>query len=269
MTDVVTPHARVHTALQQLAQTDELLVALDFDGTVSPLADEPMSARALPAAAEAIARLVRLPRTTVAFVSGRSLRDLMVISEHTADSRVHLAGSHGAEFWHPGDPETSEVDPTADALRAEVTRAAEAVVADIDGAWIEHKSLGLGLHTRLCSDGDAEKAQRLVDTLIAERAPGWRRRVGHDILEFAASDAGKDAAVAALRSALGASAVLFAGDDVTDEDALRSLAPGDLGVRIGSGDSVAPVRVPDVAGFARTLDLLADLRAAELAGTRE
>ncbi len=269
MSTSASTHAQLHAALARLAPTERLLVALDFDGTVSPLADEPMSARALPAAAEAIARLARRADTTVAFVSGRSLKDLKVISEHTAASPVHLAGSHGAEFWHPGDDEQAASDPEADAEREAIITAAESAVADIDGAWIEHKSLGLGLHTRLCDATDARAAQRRIDALVSERAPRWRRRVGHDILEFAASDAGKDVAVAALRESVGATAVLFAGDDVTDEDALRSLGSDDLGIRVGDGESVAPVRVADVAGMARALDLLADLRAAARARARE
>ena len=41
-------------ALAALARTPRLLVALDFDGTLSPLVDEPMAARMLPAARDAV-----------------------------------------------------------------------------------------------------------------------------------------------------------------------------------------------------------------------
>ena len=37
-------------AVSTLAATERLLVALDFDGTLSPLVDAPMDARMLPAA---------------------------------------------------------------------------------------------------------------------------------------------------------------------------------------------------------------------------
>ena len=50
--------------------------------------------------------------------------------------------------------------------------------------------------------------------------------------------------------------MLFAGDDVTDEDALRSLVPGDVGVRVGAGETAAIVRV---AGIPELADLLARL----------
>jgi trehalose 6-phosphate phosphatase len=51
--------------------------------------------------------------------------------------------------------------------------------------------------------------------------------------------------------------VLFAGDDVTDEDALRSLGEGDLGVHVGTGPTAAAVSVPDIAALAALLDVIA------------
>ncbi len=56
--------------------------------------------------------------------------------------------------------------------------------------------------------------------------------------------------------------MLFAGDDVTDEDALRSLGAGDLGVRIGGGETAATLRVDDIAAFVTVLEQIARLRRA-------
>lgn len=249
--------------LQRLARAGRLLVALDFDGTLSPLVDEPMSARMIPEAREALNALVALPATEVALVSGRSLADLRVISEHTDDSPWHLAGSHGAETWHPGADagEQHDTDRADRALRDELVAEAERIVADVDGAWVEPKAFGLGLHTRLADPDAARQAQSDLDALLSARAPDWRRRTGRDILEFAFRHEGKDQAVAALRERVGATAVLFAGDDVTDEDALRSLSGDDLGVHVGGGESAASVTVQDPAALSALLRQLAGLRA--------
>ena len=98
---------------------------------------------------------------------------------------------------------------------------------------------------------DAQTARDAADRLVAERAPHWRRRTGHNIVEYSFRHEGKDSALAALRERTGATAVLFAGDDVTDEDALASLGPDDLAIRVGEGETVgvgARGRHPGIGG---------------------
>jgi trehalose 6-phosphate phosphatase len=259
----------IDAQLRRVGATPRLLVASDFDGTLSALADEPMTARMLPAARAAIDALLAQPGVTVAFVSGRSLVDLEVISEHSDDSPILLAGSHGAEFWEPGrgaiEPEEDEADL---ALRDRLREHALAATADLQGVWIEPKTLGFGVHTRRADAGTAETANERVDELVRAEAPQWRRRVGHNIVEYSFRHEGKDTAVATLRERVDATCVLFAGDDVTDEDALRSLGPDDLGVHIGDQPTAARVSVPDIAAFAALLDGLARARAAHFATPR-
>ncbi|MBP2435884.1 trehalose-phosphatase [Microbacterium amylolyticum] len=252
-------------AIALLAQAPRLLVALDFDGTLSPLVDEPMTARATPEAKAAVQALVASPQTTVAFVSGRSLADLRVIAEHTDDSQVWLAGSHGAEHWRPAGaaPRLRAMSDGAERearQAAELATDAEAAVHGVDGAWIEHKAFGFALHTRRAHAEDEATARDAVDTIVAKRAPSWRRRDGKNVVEFAWRHEGKDTAIAELREAVGADAVLFAGDDVTDEDAIRSLEDGDMGIHVGAGETVASYVVDDTPTLAAVLTALARIR---------
>lgn len=252
-------------AVEAVATTDTLLVALDFDGTLSPLVDEPMSARMTPGARAAVDALAALPRTVVALVSGRSLGHLREIAEHDDASPLWLAGSHGAQFWIPGVGRESASDDTADlALRDRLQDEVRDRTAEMAGVWIEPKEYGLGVHTRTADAETASAARSLVDRLLAAEAPSWRRRTGHDILEFSFRHEGKDSAVAHLRERVGATAVLFAGDDVTDEDALSSLMAGDLGVRVGGGETAATLRVDDIDAFVAVLDQVARLRGAHI-----
>ena len=79
--------------LRELSQTPRLLVALDFDGTLAPEVDVPDDARAIPAAREAVLRLLRVPHTRVALVSGRAMESLIRVTD--LPDNVLLFGSHG------------------------------------------------------------------------------------------------------------------------------------------------------------------------------
>lgn len=252
-------------ALSAIAETPRLVVALDFDGTASPLVPDPMAARALPEVAAQVARLAAMPDTVVAYVSGRSMHDLREITEHTDDSPIALAGSHGAQYWFPGagEADATETDATgtADGAREELWAAARPIIDRYEGAEFEPKTFGMGVHTRTASREVEQAVFAEIDALVAERFPHWRRRAGHRVLEFSSRNEGKDAAMAALREHFDATGIVFAGDDVTDEDAMRVLTETDLGVRVGPGESAAVLRVENPQEMAQLLEALADERA--------
>jgi trehalose 6-phosphate phosphatase len=250
-------------AIEAVSTTPVLLVALDFDGTLAPLVDDPMTARMTPRARAAVDALADLPDTVVALVSGRSLGHLREIAEHLDVSPVWLAASHGVQYWVPGAGEQPASDDDADlALRDRLREAITASVAHLDGVWIEPKEFGVGVHTRVADAETAREAREAADRLVAAEAPGWRRRTGHDILEFAFRHEGKDSAVAHLRERVGATAVLFAGDDVTDEDALRALRTGDLGIHVGDAETAATHKVADNDALVDVLEAVARQRVA-------
>src|SRR5690606_3277356 len=121
-------------ALAELARTDTLLVALDFDGTLAPLVDDPAAARALPEAREAMLSLLDAPRTRVALISRRAMASLTEGSE--APDGVRLSGSHGVE--ERLDTEAT-VALTGDE-RDRVTRLGDAlnrVAENYEGVWVE------------------------------------------------------------------------------------------------------------------------------------
>lgn len=256
--------ANPDAALLTLARTARLVVALDFDGTISELVAEPMSARAVPEAAAALGALAVLPETIVAFVSGRSLGDLRVISEHDDSSPIVLAGSHGAQYWYPGEGERGPVETVEQReRREEVGRIVRSILAEHPDVEFEPKTFGVGIHGRRATL-DAERAAfAAVDAALAAHTDGWRRREGDRILEYASRSEGKDAAIQTLRARYQPTAILFAGDDVTDEDAMRVLGPTDLGIRVGAGESAAALRVQGPQQVAEVLGVIGRERAAQ------
>lgn len=247
--------------VRAIALTDRLLVALDFDGTVAPFADDPIAVRALPAIAETVDVLSRLDETYVAYVSGRSVRELAIVTERPEMSPILLSGSHGAEFLLPAVLAEAPVPSGEPDDRDGVIAGVQAAVAGLVGIRIEVKACGFALHTRTArSPADIGIARHAVDAIMSSH-PQWRRRTGHDVLEYSWSVVGKDDAIRLLREVTCASAVLFAGDDTTDEDALGDLESGDLGIHVGSGNTAAGLTVSDPDELAVVLRVIASMRA--------
>jgi trehalose 6-phosphate phosphatase len=246
-------------AIERLASTQRLLVALDFDGTVSPLVDNPRDSRVLPAARAALHELERMPDTWIAFVSGRPLAGLVRVTE--ADDEALLIASHGVEVRLTGGAVdvglTDEESAKLDALAVELER----IVAATPGSKLERKPVGLGLHTRGVPAEEARAADRAALEAASSLGGGFLERAGKDILEFAVRDATKGDGVERLREHVRATAVLYAGDDVTDEDAFAALHPGDVGVKVGPGETQAGHRVSDPDAVAALLAELAAARA--------
>ena len=85
---------------------------------------------------------------------------------------------------------------------------------------------------------------------------GVRPLRGKNVVELPVLDADKGSAVLALRAELGAAAVVYAGDDVTDEHAFAVLGDGDVTVKVGPGETVATFRVPDATALVAALEHL-------------
>lgn len=227
-------------AVRRIAGTEELLVAMDFDGTMAPLVDHAEDSRALPRSAAAFASLADLPRTTTALISGRALDSLRSVA--SPPEKTLLIGSHGAEIWMgPGSAEL-QLDEDQRRLLADVRAVLEEIVHVAPGTLLEEKPAGVVLHTRLAADDVAEDAVAAAKSALKDRDRVFVK-TGNRVLETSVVHASKGEAVSFLRQATGATAVVFAGDDTTDEDALHSLVSGDLGVKVGLDFTQAEFRV--------------------------
>lgn len=245
-------------ALRELARVKRLLVALDFDGTLAPEVDDPEKARALPEAREAVLRLLKMPNTRVALVSGRALKSLEQVAD-LPDTAL-LVGSHGIEI-RLDSPEVNLLLDTAELRRVDVLNVVLGEVAEaVDQVWLEPKPAGFALHTRLATEANSRVAHLVARSEAAAEVPGLTIREGKNVLEFSVRSTTKGEAIEHLRRYTQADAVFYAGDDVTDEDAFAALGPDDVGLKSGQGATLANFRVPGPDEVARTLALLADLR---------
>ncbi|KGM10800.1 trehalose-phosphatase [Cellulomonas bogoriensis] len=234
-----------------------VLVALDFDGVLSPLQDDPTACRIHEGSRTALERLGAVPTVQVALVSGRSLADLDSRAE--VPDGTFLVGSHGAEHGHRVDGALARdalvVPPEASGL-LDALRTALAAAVSGTTARLEHKPTSVVLHTR---GSDPTEARRLTDHALGLGArDGVDAMRGKDVVELSVLKVTKGDALALLRERVGAQGLLYAGDDVTDERAFATLGPEDVTVKVGPGATAARFRVQDPDAVAVLLAHLAD-----------
>ena len=242
------------------------LVLLDVDGTLAPIAPRPELARVPDATRDAIRRLQHAPGVHVSLVSGRAAADARRL---VGLDGLWTIGNHGAELVGPDDaveihPEVAQHAMAVSEARAELARA----LGDVPGVLVEDKRWSLSVHTRLAERSAVPTVRAAVEQ--AGVTHGLRLLPGKEIYELRAPVAvHKGTAIWALVERLGAAgraaSVMFAGDDVTDEDAfavLRERAEHALTIRVAPADAptAAEFVAPDTEAMRVVLEQLADLR---------
>lgn len=252
--------SELYAALARLAAVPRILVAADFDGTLAPLVEDPMSSRAVDGATQALERLAALDGVTVALVSGRDLPTLTTLASLGAGGApVVLVGSHGAHtsLDAPGD---ASLDAGAAEVLAAVTADLERLAAE-RGARLERKPTSAVLHTRGMDPAGAREALAAARE-VSGRHTGLFVTPGKEVLELAVVETSKGAALRRLAADRELAACAYFGDDVTDETAFAALTgPDDVTVKVGAGETAARYRVPDERAVLAALRHLGDARA--------
>lgn len=246
--------------IKRLASVPVLLVASDYDGTLAPIVDDPEQAFPDPDGLVALRRLAELPRTEVCLISGRALADLRRLSG--AEDPIRLIGSHGSEFALGF---ATHLNSEQLALREQLLTESGVLAARHPGASVEAKPAGIAFHYRRVAQDD-QPAARAAALELARSAPGVHVREGKCVVELAVTETDKGSALEETRRRVGASAVLFLGDDQTDEDAFALLHGPDVAVKVGDGESQAPHRLSGPREVSRALALLLEARRAHFEG---
>jgi trehalose 6-phosphate phosphatase len=257
----------ITTAMEARLAGTPLVVMLDVDGTLAPIAPRPEDAAVSPATRAVVERLVAADGVRVVLVSGRAAHDALGI---VAVAGVWTIGNHGFEIVTPeGEVETDAELVSESASIAQAARDLEPIVAAVPGALLENKRWTLSIHYRLA----ARAAIAPLRDQVAQVALALRLRVtdGKEVVEVRpAARVDKGTAVVTMGERLhgfgsGAS-ILFAGDDRTDEDAFRSLrarSPRAVTIRVAEPDvdTAAELTLRDPAAVQTFLEWLAARRA--------
>ncbi|XP_017220615.1 probable trehalose-phosphate phosphatase F isoform X1 [Daucus carota subsp. sativus] len=237
------------------ARDKKIVMFLDYDGTLSPIVDDPD--RAFMSADMRCAVKNVAKHFPTAIISGRR-RDM--VSELVGLTELYYAGSHGldikfpvrdiltASIDHPNmekfsdqqDKEVNLFQPAREFLPMidEVFRTLVKITSDITGALVENHKFCASVHYRNVDEKSwATVAQRVHDVL--KDYPRLRLTHGRKVLEVRpVIDWNKGKAVEFLLESmtdLGNSEEvlpIYIGDDRTDEDAFKVLRQGNRGYGI-------------------------------------
>ncbi len=205
-----------------LRAPERALIALDFDGTLSPIVPDPADARALPGATAVLCRLAPLTGT-LAVITGRPALRAVEYGGLDQVPGIIVLGEYGRQRWQDGTVES----PPAPAGLAEARRELPAVLAAArapDGTWTEDKGDSLAVHTRRAT-GPAAALERLSGPLaqLAERT-GLTVQPGRMVIELRPAGSDKGLAMKSLSAERNPSATLFCGDDLGDRPAFAAVA---------------------------------------------
>lgn len=197
------------------------LILLDYDGTLTPIVQEPSAAVPSEHVHILLRRLAANEHNSVWVISGRDQKFLSTHLGHIPG--VGLAAEHGAFIRHPHETSWQDVAAGEDmAWRAEALRLLHEFAHATPGAVVEEKKTSLTWHYRQATDS-AHGEQMALDvhrTLEQKTANGWRAVVvhGHKSVEIRPNRVNKGAVVAKVLRTRHPDLVFCAGDDKTDED---------------------------------------------------
>ncbi len=218
--------------MRRRAQGKRLAVFLDYDGTLTPIVDQPEDARLSEKVRKILSDLAA--HFPVAVISGRDLKD---IRERVGLKEIFYAGSHGFEIAFPDGRVWehslalnyfSVLDQAENKLRTQLKR--------IDGARVERKKFSLSIHFRRVPQDRVPAVEKVVHDL-EDHFPELRRSAGKKIHELQPRiEWNKGKALLLLLEVLGLEQPdvlpLYIGDDRTDEDAFRVLKDRGLSILV-------------------------------------
>jgi len=217
------------------------LLALDFDGVLSHIVEDPSQAFAHE---PSVAALSRLGRTLgqIAIITGRPVRQALELGGflgHDDLGHLIICGQYGAERWDAATGRIIEPAPSAAIAQLSATLPDWLAAHGGEQLRIEDKGLAVAIHTRGIDPGVLDELAAPLSALAAEL--GLVVEPGRQVLELRAARVDKGDVLRALVKETGARQVIFAGDDLGDLPAFDAVdelrASGVAGLLICSASS--------------------------------
>ncbi len=216
-----------------------IFIFFDYDGTLTPIVETPDKAILSETARKLLLKMSRNSRLKLAFISGRSLKD---IKNRIKIKNGIYSGNHGLEIEGPNIKFKPLVSPRYQMIIRYIKEALNKKVSSISGAFIEDKGVSLSLHYRLVPRGKWALLRNIFNEvvnpylvrgkisikkgkMVLEVAPSYKWNKGDTVMWLL-----KKHEFALKRAKF---IPIYIGDDLTDESAFKALKNKGLTICVG------------------------------------
>ena len=216
--------AKSHRHVVEKFALSNVVVVLDYDGTLAPIVEDPSRAFMRPRTRLLLSKVAEHYPTAI--LSGRSRPEVIALLDGVRVDRV--LGNHGTEWGN---------DPSDGADYEKMVQRWSQLLGPrlqgLPGVEMENKRYSLAIHYRR----SREKKQALAGISAAVLGLGGAKVYpGKQVMNVVPEGAPhKGLALQKLRALIGCDTAIYVGDDTTDEDVFSLDEPGQLlTVRIGA-----------------------------------
>ncbi|MDD5731231.1 MAG: trehalose-phosphatase, partial [Candidatus Omnitrophica bacterium] len=149
--------------IEERLKGKHLFIFLDFDGTLTPIIDDPDKVRLSAQARKLLKALSERPGYKLAIISGRALKD---IRKRAGLNNIVYAGNHGLEIEGPGVDFKSLLPPGYKLTKRRIKDELKRKISLIPGAFLEDKGASLSLHYRKVNKKQAPKIKTIFNETL-------------------------------------------------------------------------------------------------------
>lgn len=247
----------------RLARAGSIVVASDFDGTLTSIQESPDAVSLPERARNVLGRLAQTRNATVVIVTGRSLAD---IERRAMIPGVILIGNHGYEVYVPGKPPERSYAAAERMAVARVAKAVEPLLRVTPGLFIEDKGPIVSVHYRRVPPTAVPHLLDKINEVAMAAWPSVDVVAGKQVVEFRPARAvnkGQTLLRVLRYNGIPPDALFcYFGDDATDEDVFLALPHDSVTVHVGDAadDSAATYVVASPDEVLHALDRIAGVR---------
>jgi trehalose 6-phosphate phosphatase len=245
--------------LKSLAGSREIVLLMDYDGTLVPIQSAPKEARLSSRTRQLLNVLSDEPKIISGIVTGRSLPDIL---RKVGRNRFLLLANHGFEIFIDND---KWVHPWAERMEPLLRRLARTLrrrLKTVSGLLLENKGYTLSVHYRRVSQDEVREVRDTVMDVLRPYVREIRITKGKKVIELRPNVPwSKGTAILKVLRLLKRQkkrCIIYLGDDTTDEDAFEALRGSGITIAVGKKKkSSAAYWVKDPAEVMEFLSILA------------